>query len=66
MSLAEEAVSYLEWNNDCEGLIKTIAREKEWEDRQVQNDSLQWGTSTSGSNWEVTPPASPVVQDDIP
>jgi hypothetical protein len=42
-----------------------IAREKEWEDRQAQNDTIQWGTSTPGTGWEVTPPASPVVQDGI-
>jgi hypothetical protein len=47
-------------------LTRTIAREKEWEDRQAQNDTIQWGTSTPGAGWEVTPPASPVFQDGVP
>jgi hypothetical protein len=33
----------LESDNNCEGLIRTIAREKEWENRQVQNDTIEWG-----------------------
>jgi hypothetical protein len=43
-----------------------IAREKEWEDWQAQNDAIQWGTSTPSSSWEVTPPTSPTFQDGIP
>jgi hypothetical protein len=46
-------------------LIKTIAREKEWEERQAQNNAVQWGSSTPGGGWEVTPPASPTFQDGI-
>jgi hypothetical protein len=56
----------LEWDDDCEGLIRTIAREKEWEDHQAQNDAVQWGTLTPGAGWEETPPASLVFQDGIP
>jgi hypothetical protein len=47
-------------------LTRTIAREKEREDCQAQNDTIQWGTLTPGTGWEVTPPASPVFQDGIP
>jgi hypothetical protein len=38
----------------------------EWEDRQAQNDAIQWGASAPGTGWEVTPPASLVVQDGVP
>jgi hypothetical protein len=47
-------------------VTRTIAREKEWEDHQVQNNDVQRGTSNPGTGWEVTPPASPVFQDGIP
>jgi hypothetical protein len=55
--------SFLGWDDNCEGSIKTIAREKEWEEHQAQNDAIQWGTSTPGGGWDVTPSASPVPQD---
>jgi hypothetical protein len=31
------------WDDDCEGLIRMIAREKEWESCQAQNDAIEWG-----------------------
>jgi hypothetical protein len=34
---------FVEWDNNCEGLIRTIAREKEWEERQALNDAIEWG-----------------------
>jgi hypothetical protein len=40
-------------------------REKEWEERQVQNDAVQWGSSDPSGGWEVTPPASPAFQDGV-
>jgi hypothetical protein len=46
-------------------LIKTIAREKEWEEHQAQNDAIRWGSLTPGGGWEVTPPASPAFQDGV-
>jgi hypothetical protein len=46
-------------------LIKTIAREKEWDECQAQNDAIQWGSLTPGGGWEVTPPTSPAFQDGV-
>jgi hypothetical protein len=34
---------FVEWDDDCEGLVRTIAREKEWEKRQAFNDVIEWG-----------------------
>jgi hypothetical protein len=55
----------LEWDDDYDGLVRMVAREKEWEECQAQNDTVPWGTSVPGSGWEVTPPASPAFQDGI-
>jgi hypothetical protein len=54
----------LEWDDACDGLVRTVAREEEWKDREAQNDAVQWGVGAIG--WEVTPPASPVSQVDVP
>jgi hypothetical protein len=34
---------FIEWDDDCEGLVRTIAREKEWKRRQAINDAIDWG-----------------------
>jgi hypothetical protein len=34
---------FIEWDNDCEGLVQTIAREKEWEKCQAFNNAIDWG-----------------------
>jgi hypothetical protein len=47
------------WDNECEGLTRTIAREYEWRVREVHNDDVEWGVEATG--WDVTPPASPVA-----
>jgi hypothetical protein len=39
--------------------VETLAREVEWKAQEVSNDVVQWGGSKT-SDWEVTPPASPV------
>jgi hypothetical protein len=44
--------------------VRTVAREEEWNNCEVQNDTVQWGVGATG--WEVTPPASPVPQVDVP
>jgi hypothetical protein len=33
----------VEWDDDCEGLVETIMREKEWEKHQAFNDAIEWG-----------------------
>jgi hypothetical protein len=35
--------TFVEWDNDCEGLVRTIAREKEWEKCQAFNNTIEWG-----------------------
>jgi hypothetical protein len=34
---------FVEWDDDREGLVRMIAREKEWEKRQAFNDAVDWG-----------------------
>jgi hypothetical protein len=46
------------WDDDCDGLVKTIAREKEWEERERHNEAVQWGVGETG--WGTTLPVSPV------
>jgi hypothetical protein len=58
--------SLLGWDDDCEGSKKTIMRKEEWKDCKAQNDAIQWGATTTGTSWEVTPPMSLVSQGDIP
>jgi hypothetical protein len=34
---------FVEWDDDCEGLVRMIAREKEWKKCQAFNDVIDWG-----------------------
>jgi hypothetical protein len=52
----------LGWDDDCYGLARTISREQEWEEREAQNNAVQWGTEVMG--WEATPLASPIPRID--
>lgn len=53
---------FLGWDDDCAGLAWTITRGKEWEEREHQNEAVQWGTLET--DWEVTPPSSPAPRVD--
>jgi hypothetical protein len=56
-------VDLLGWDNDCEGLMRTIAREEGWKECEAQNDAVQCGAEATG--WEATPSASPVSRVDV-
>jgi hypothetical protein len=32
-----------EWDDNCPGLVETIAQEAEWKAQEVSNDTVQWG-----------------------
>jgi hypothetical protein len=50
-----------EWDDDCPGLVETLAREVEWKDREAHNEAVQWGVSST-DGWGATPSASPVEE----
>jgi hypothetical protein len=49
---------FLEWDDDCEGLIRTVACEEEWRRCDESNTMVQWGVFDVTEGWEVPPPAS--------
>jgi hypothetical protein len=51
---------FVEWDDNCEGLVRTIAREKEWEKRQALNDAIDWGKKDGSEapleeGWPIVP-----------
>jgi hypothetical protein len=54
-------LSILGWDDECEGLTVTIAREYEWRVCDAANEVGEWEVNLGGVSWDVTPPASPVV-----
>jgi hypothetical protein len=53
----------LGWDDDCLGLVRTLAREAEWRAREAHNDAVaaHWEVDPS-DGWGNTPPVSPVQQ----
>jgi hypothetical protein len=55
--------SDIEWDDGCPGLVETLAREAEWEEREAHNDveAACWAIDPP-DGWGNTPPASPVPE----
>jgi hypothetical protein len=55
------------WDDDCPGLMATLAREEEWKRQEDQNDKemAHWALETS-DGWGGVQIASPVVEEGWP
>jgi hypothetical protein len=51
------------WDDDCAGLVETLAREAEWKDREAHNntEAARW-ESEAPDGWGNTPPVSPICE----
>jgi hypothetical protein len=52
-----------EWDDGCLGLVETLAREAEWEEREAHNDAevAHWAVYPP-DGWGNAPPVSPILQ----
>jgi hypothetical protein len=49
------------WDDDCQGLVETLAKEAKWKDREAHNDAEAacWEVKAP-DGWGITPPTSPI------
>jgi hypothetical protein len=54
----------LGWDDDCPGLVGTLAREAEWRIREAHNNAVaaSWGVDSS-DGWGNTLPISPIQEE---